>query len=288
MLSRRFGTALVVLGMHRSGTSALTRVLGLCGLAAPRALISPARDNPQGFWESSLIKTLNEAALRQLGQSWWTIEPFADEALVQRRFDHYRTLASRILNEEFRDGVDLVLKEPRLCRLLPLWSPLLTERCARVAYAVIIRNPLEVSESLRRRNGLDPRYSLLLWARYVLDAERHSRGCPRVYISFPALLRDWRSALKKLEEVAGLPLERRANAAEIDGFLSTELRNHFVQNDNVAEALPLVGRIHAVLDGWAAGKKETRKDYRLLDSVATELDDLSRFLPAPPPGRRLK
>jgi hypothetical protein len=234
------------------------------------------------------MKTLNESALREMGQSWWTIEPFSDERLQQRAFDRHRALASRILNDEFDDGVDIVLKEPRLCRLLPFWAPVLKERCARVGYAMIMRNPLEVSESLRRRNGLDPRYALLLWARYVLDAEKHTRGSPRAYISFPRLLQDWRSTVKKLEKVARLPLLRRANAAEVDAFLSVELRNHFVQNDDVAEALPLVGKIHAVLDGWAAGKKETQDDYRLLDSIASQLDELSGFVTAPLASPRLR
>jgi hypothetical protein len=288
LLARKFGTALVVIGMHRSGTSALTRVLSLCGLATPRALISPARDNPQGFWESRLIKTLDEDALRELGQSWWTIEPISNESLEQRRFDRHRALAGRILNDEFRDGVDIVLKDPRLCRLLPLWQPILAERCAHVAYAMIMRDPLEVAESLRRRNGLDHQYGLLLWTRYVLDAERHSRGHPRTYISFAALLQDWRSTVKRLEEVSRLPLQRLADAAGIEAFLSAELRNHVVQKDDVAGALPLVGKVHSVLAGWAAGNAEMKKDYRTLDSVVSQLDEFSRFVPAPPANRRLK
>ncbi len=60
---------LFVLGMARSGTSALTRVLSLCGAALPAGLLGATADNPRGYWEPRAVIHLNEAILRRRGSS---------------------------------------------------------------------------------------------------------------------------------------------------------------------------------------------------------------------------
>lgn len=247
--------------------------------------MSPAQDNQLGFWESRLVMALNDDALRQAEQNWWTIKPLCFQLLQDSQYKRHRTLAGRVLDADFQEGLNIVVKEPRLCRLVPLWHPVLIERCARLSYAMIIRDPREVSESLRRRNGLDPKYSLLLWARYVLDAERHTRGHQRAYVSYAALLQDWRSTIRCLEDVSGLRLQAHANSWQIEAFLCADLRNHCVQKRNLSEQIPLVGRVHAVLDKWAGGSAETHEDYSVLDLAALQLNELSCFVPAHSPQR---
>src|SRR5438270_8290806 len=63
-------SALVVLGMHRSGTSALSRCLSFLGHEQPSDLMRPQRDNPTGFWESDGIVDLNAAIMDELGIAW--------------------------------------------------------------------------------------------------------------------------------------------------------------------------------------------------------------------------
>ena len=63
-------TAFVIAGMHRSGTSALTRVVSMLGAKLPRTLMPPMPDNPKGYWESPAIAQLNDALLGELGSSW--------------------------------------------------------------------------------------------------------------------------------------------------------------------------------------------------------------------------
>ena len=63
-----------IAGMHRSGTSMLTRLLHLCGLDLGPAdrLLQPAPDNPEGFWESLPFVELNKQLLATLGGAWHT------------------------------------------------------------------------------------------------------------------------------------------------------------------------------------------------------------------------
>ena len=55
-------TCILVVGMHRSGTSALTRVLNLLGAELGEGLMAPAPGNPGGFWEKREVADLNDLA----------------------------------------------------------------------------------------------------------------------------------------------------------------------------------------------------------------------------------
>src|SRR5690242_7355330 len=62
-----------ILGMHRSGTSMITRLLNLCGLYLGREeVLNPPhlQDNPDGYWEHALFVSLNDEILASFGGSW--------------------------------------------------------------------------------------------------------------------------------------------------------------------------------------------------------------------------
>src|SRR6185437_16639542 len=89
--------ALLVLGMHRSGTSALTRVLNLCGAALPRHNMAAAQSNRLGFWEPQRIVDTHDRFLKEAGTGWEAIADypaalFASEAAAACR----RTLADHV------------------------------------------------------------------------------------------------------------------------------------------------------------------------------------------------
>src|SRR2546430_7862103 len=65
----------LVMGMHRSGTSAVTRVLNLLGLRLPRDLLSPAKSNELGFWEGREVVALNDNILLGLNRDWADPKP---------------------------------------------------------------------------------------------------------------------------------------------------------------------------------------------------------------------
>ena len=73
------GKAFLVLGMHRSGTSAVARLLNLAGAAISERLMAPQADNPKGFWESLPITDLHDQALARMGLAWDHIERVPDE-----------------------------------------------------------------------------------------------------------------------------------------------------------------------------------------------------------------
>ena len=273
----RSGTALIVLGMHRSGTSAITRALSSAGLALPLTLIPPAPDNERGFWESKPIKELNENILSFLGQSWSSFAVIEDDVFNEGWMKRCRTEAEELLRQEIPPACGFVLKDPRFCRLLPLWKDVLNEAARRVVFVNVIRDPTEVAQSLHVRNGLSPQHGMVLWARYSLDAERRTRGHDRAFVHFAEFLQDWRSSVEKLSDALGLSLDVRSGGEDIDEYLSPELRHHVARND-VEPLFSVVRETYEVLCRWSRGARESDPDYRKLDSARSRLDEFAGIL----------
>src|SRR6185312_15331109 len=111
-------TAILVLGMHRSGTSALTGMLRCLGVALGHDLMPATADNPRGYWEHAGIVAIHQQAMGAHGMAWDDIRAMPPELA------HDRGMADRIaeiLSAEFAGSPLWAVKDPRLSRLLPLW-----------------------------------------------------------------------------------------------------------------------------------------------------------------------
>lgn len=215
-------TALIVLGMHRSGTSSVAGALTLAGAAAPQNLMPPAEDNPRGFWESSAVADFNDRMLTRENSNWHDWRVVSTRALEEDT--GLRAAAVDLLHQEFGDAPVIALKDPRICRLFPFWRRALIE--AEYAPVVIspFRAPSEVAASLVSRNTMGRSHALRLWMRHILDAERASRGLPRRFVMWPDFLSDWRRDFAEISRMCPTPLNLDAHAStEIDAFLSSDL-----------------------------------------------------------------
>jgi hypothetical protein len=277
MAAHGFESATILLGMHRSGTSALAGVLGLCGLTVPKTMVPASETNQRGFWEPAAIKAFNDEALQRLGSTWHELFPTRWPDLGERELNHLRQRAFALLADEYERGTHILLKEPRMCRLLPLWQPVLEELANRVAYPFIIRNPVEVAKSLHERNGFDLSHGQLLWARYMLDAEFHTRGKRRAVVSYAMLLEDFRSAVTRIAKAADLPIDiAQVDVGAIDEFLAPDLRHHKELDEaGVAGEAPSVTDTYRILNSWSEGQSESAADYDKLDSLRNELDQIA-------------
>ena len=150
--------AFVVLGMHRSGTSAMTRMLSLLGARLPTELLKPAADNKAGFWEPQKVANLNDEILQALDSDWDDVFAFRPREYLSNFDRFYLGRATELLEQEFDGSEVIVLKDPRISVLTAFWDRALRELNYVPHYVVMVRNPLEVAESLRARNGF-PRKS---------------------------------------------------------------------------------------------------------------------------------
>lgn len=271
----KLDTALIVMGMHRSGTSALTRVLSLHGFGLPETLIPPGEANERGFWESAAINALNNRILDALGQSWFSFDP-VDSAWTGT--DAARRLHASmvdVLEAEFRDAQNIVLKDPRICRVADFWMDALAQMAQRTATVFIIRNPIEVAGSLISRNEFDPQLGKLLWLRYYLDAEAKTRGVTRCFVNYDDLLDDWRAVLARVRDELSLDLGGEFNP-EVDTFLASDLRHHSVSHASVITQIsdfPWLSRAYKILHAWGQGRQPSEADTKALDEIRLALDE---------------
>jgi hypothetical protein len=230
--------ALLVLGMHRSGTSAVARVVNLAGAAISNQLMAPQPDNPRGFWESLPITELHDRALAQLGLAWDSIEQVPGAWFGSTEAAAMRAELKAHVNADFPHGESFVMKDPRACRFVPVWLDVLTELEYRAVAIMPVRNPLEVAQSLERRDGFPVAKSLLLWLRHIVDAEVATRQMPRALIDYGRLLECWPTELEEANRQLGFRcfspnvfFEERVNR-----FLSAEERHHVASLDALAGA----------------------------------------------------
>lgn len=265
--------ALVVAGMHRSGTSAMARLLSLSGATLPERVMAPAADNPAGFWEPWEMVALNDRILAAFDSSW-------DDVFTLRAADHAAALKSTFQGEakafvkaNYGAADLLVIKDPRASVLAPFWREALTDSGIEPLYVIMVRNPLAVAQSLSKRNAFSTQKSVLLWTSYMLAVERDTRGCDRLFVDYDAMLDDWRTALAAVESALGQALPRSADAAaaDIDGFLNRSLRHHEASSEDLSARPDVWSGARIVFEWFEAAARGKAPPAKILDAVAAEI-----------------
>lgn len=218
----------LVLGMHRSGTSALTRVLSLLGAELPKTLIGSGKGNDTGHWEPARLVALHDQTLKEIGSRWDDWRAIDLGALAEHRRHQLREEIGSLMLEEYGTAPLLVVKDPRICRFAPLYIDVLADLGIEPRFVLPLRNPLAVMASLGERDNMTPGFAALLWLRHVLDAEAATRSLPRAIVSYEALLADWHPVMRTVAAKTGLRWPRSPEVAErdISAFLIKELQ-HF-------------------------------------------------------------
>ena len=263
--------------MHRSGTSAVTRVLASLGCDLPNTLMEADSNNAMGYWESTEIADLNDAILASAGSSWDDCEAFNPDWYASLIADDFRERARAVLTSEFGDSRLFVLKDPRICRLLQFWTEALDGIGAMSVVALPVRNPLEVAASLQVRDAIHPSIGVLIWLRNVLDAEASSRGLPRAFTRYQDVLDNWKSLASRLGSELEVAWPKRSTIAdlEIESFIASSIRHH-AQDDARVHQDPSISRwvktAFEILDRWACGNVR-KTDAAKLDSIRMAFDD---------------
>ncbi|MFH0994524.1 MAG: methyltransferase domain-containing protein [Pseudomonadota bacterium] len=176
---------IIVLGMHRSGTSAVTRILNMMGAyIGPEHLIgAPAQDNKKGFWERRDVRELNDRILSVLGGAWDVPPPKEVGSLSEAEKQAFTEEANKIVFQ-MDTRRPWVLKDPRLNLLLDLWRPLFEVP----VYVLVHRSPVEIAYSLNKRNQLPLLYGIALWEKYTLNALQSTQNEVRILSSYHDLL----------------------------------------------------------------------------------------------------
>ncbi len=176
----------------------------------------------------------------------------------------------------------ILLKDPRICRMVPFWLRGLDRARIVPRIVIAIRNPLESAMSLLDRDDIPVREGLLLWLRHVLDAERFTRGRDRCFVPYAELLNDWQAVADKLSRTLNVawPTAPSAASSEIDRFLSREHRHHQSSYRDLEIRPDVFDWVLATYDAVAklsASRESETEIFERLDDIGREFDRASRI-----------
>jgi hypothetical protein len=222
--------ALLIVGMHRSGTSAVARMLNLLGAEISENLLPAGIGNELGHWEQAEVLTLHDEMLTSAGSSWDDLLGLKPSWFRSTAAQDYGKALAELIQSRFGSAPLFVVKDPRIGLFIPVWIAALSMLNVEPRFVLPFRRPLEVELSLKARHKLawDSEWPTgqgeLLWLRYVLAAEKMTRGYPRSFVLFDALLNNWRAEAKRIASQLKLdwPRQSRTVKLAIDRFLDAK------------------------------------------------------------------
>ena len=232
---------LVLLGMHRSGTSLLAQMArARLGYDFGDAVLPAAADNPEGFYEDQEVVRLDDLALERLASHWNDVRPLWSDAFAGEGLREVRSAAANWLDERLGRYPRFAVKDPRMTVLAPFWSPLL-RGCGRPVRALVaVRDPLAVARSLQRRDGFPLAHGLLLWTHYNLVGLGAWREIDPLFVDYDLLLDQPAAQGPRVEGFLGV-----VEHAGTDLPIRPELRHHRGRANGAAE-MPLPEPMEAV------------------------------------------
>ncbi len=265
--------ALLVLGMHRGGTSAVAGALACAGATPPRNLLPANSFNERGYFEAAPITHLNDEILASLGRYWNDWRRIDSDWVSSPSAAIFRERAVKLLFDEYGDEPLVVVKDPRICRLGKFWLSVLHEAGFSTRVIIPIRNPIEVVHSLSKMHGLSIDDCLLIWLRYMLDIDLVTRTVPRTFIAIDDFLADWRGALIKAGEELEIDWTNidADDVVQIDQFIDRNLKHYNFRDrfpTHNSEWILRVEEAFAIL----TRDRNSKLAIRELDLVAAEFD----------------
>ena len=227
---------LLILGMHRSGTSALTRCLNLLGMDVGSNLLAPNQVNARGFWEHADAVRINDGLLQSFGLQWHSLDPLPVGWLQSESANQARAEILALVERDFRSVPLWGIKDPRMCRLAPLWIQTLQEQGVDVSAVFASRSPVEVAHSLERAHKLQLPISVLMWMQHLAESERATRGLRRSMTRYEDLLADPCQVMAHVgnELAIDWPMSLQARRESIQASLESSLRTHYFNMEDMS------------------------------------------------------
>lgn len=237
--------SVVILGMHRSGTSATTRVINLLGLPlCSSSDFFSIPGNPTGHWESGSLVTFNEHLLMTYGGTF-DAPPFMESGWESLPAAANRYSEAAAIFRRVHTTKSWVWKDPRTCLTLPFWRI----TWSGIPVAVFVhREPLEISLSLGERDGTGKAHSIALWERYTRSALQNAKGLPLVTVRFGEVMADPVCAIAQLRRhLAELGVSVPGDIHDAARFISSEQATSRHMNLRLADDRDATGAQRSLL-----------------------------------------
>jgi hypothetical protein len=214
----------LVLGLHPSGTSTLTKSLQALGVELGSNFNPATPDNPAGFWEDKDFHALNEEMLKHLHRSWDDLQLLESDAVLSN-LEGFFPRALTLLNDFLCEKSVAGLKDPRFSLLLPFWKKVFAKAGIRVSFVIGFRNPLSVAESLSRRDDFPKTKGLWLWTLHHVFIAAGTANVPHLVVDYDKMLEYPRSQLDRIARFLGLAPKSGSLETFCSEFLQPDLRH---------------------------------------------------------------
>ena len=250
----------LVLGMHRSGTSALTRGLQALGVELGDNLYPPRPgENPKGYFEDADISNFDDQLLASIGRDWQHFGQVDASAVEQLRSTGVFARAVDLIRAKSAGKSVLGVKDPRISKLLPFWLPVFDELGLDQSFVLAVRNPCSVAKSLEVRNGFSRQKSYVLWLDHTLGSLGVVGRYRFAITDYDHLLLQPEDALRTVARRLDLYLDAVALREYATEFLDSNLRHADFGADDVngdPACFPLVREVYARLQQLAMDNQQ--------------------------------
>jgi len=236
--------AIAMLGMHRSGTSLITRGINTLGIQIGENFIDKGHDNPTGFWEDKSLHVLSEQVLKFFALKWNSTRFITPgqwrKKIHQKPLSCLREEAIAYFRIHFTPHRLSGFKNPLTIQLLPFWRLVFDSLEMQDDYIVIIRNPQSVAASLQKRNAMQEQTVHLLWLSYMVNLP-YIQGKKFVVVDYDLFMADPGRQLRRIAQQLDIPLNE-THEADIrkfsDHFVNPSLQHTVFGGDACKNSLP--------------------------------------------------
>jgi O-antigen biosynthesis protein len=267
---------IVVLGMHRSGTSAIARGLKVLRVDLGNHLLPPDRNiNDAGYWEDVDLNQLNIEMLHSLGTDWHHLAPLAGDFVERLRKQGFMLRAVELVREKVGNLPVFGFKDPRTALLLPFWTEVFAHTKLALSYVLAVRNPISVIRSLAKRDKFDLEKSALLWLAHTISMIEGTSGAKsRVLVDYDCLMRAPDHEMQRIAAALNLSLDSAELQIYVTEFLDKNLRHTVYDVSDLALNTVTKSLVH---DIYAALHNASRGAIGIDDSSVSEQVAKSKF-----------
>ncbi len=226
---------IIVIGMHRSGTSVLTRALEVLDIYLGENLMSGHLGiNDKGFYEDLDIYKINVSILEKLGCDWSNLTGLQDEKLNSKELHTLKREAKELITKKFLESQmrKFAFKDPRTSVLLPFWQKIFEELGIKIYYIVSLRNPLDVAKSLYKRDGFSYEKSSMLWINYYISIIEHIKDKKYVWVTYEGIMSDTKKEILSIADFLGISKKLNINKKKFLQYKQTFLEKKLHHNNS--------------------------------------------------------
>lgn len=229
-------TVICITGMHRSGTSMITRMLNLCGLylGEEQDLLPAMPDNPEGFWENRKFMEINDAILSFFGGSWHTPPDPGSIFNMQHDLSFLEEQAKNLIGG-FANQTFWGWKDPRNSLTFPFWQGIIPG----LKVIICLRNPVEVAQSLVHRNQFSEIFSLNLWQTYNQRLMTSVAPAYRLITHYNTYFAEPETELRRLLEFMNIKVDNDTIRGACQATLSSLRHNRAAFGNLIETGAPL-------------------------------------------------